>query len=239
MRTIVLCEGTTDLLMLQFVLQYKYGWKYKGFVENTVSNRLVKRTLMRGDDYLEINSCGGLSNIANELAKLKDMMELATKQEEMYDRVVVMIDHDTITSNQEFIQQVNDKIETGFTETQMNVNLNWHIQNAILGEKIVDLFMKCIPDEQTGAIETILLQALGTDEIEIGLIEDSKQFITYVAGKQERYLQKRSRISKATFNTYFAIRIPEEKYDERARVLKAYDWENNPVLNENFSFLEY
>ena len=33
MKTIILCEGTTDLLMLQFVLQYKYQWKYEEFVE--------------------------------------------------------------------------------------------------------------------------------------------------------------------------------------------------------------
>ena len=38
MKAVVFCEGTTDLLMIQFVLQYKYGWKYDGFVENTVSN---------------------------------------------------------------------------------------------------------------------------------------------------------------------------------------------------------
>ena len=38
------------------------------------------------------------------------------------------------------------------------------------------------------------------------------------------------------FNTYFAIRTPEEKYDERARVLKAYDWRNNPVLSQGFDF---
>ena len=44
-------------------------------------------------------------------------------------------------------------------------------------------------------------------------------------------LQKKSLIAKAVFNTYFAIRTPEEKFDERSRVLKAYDWEKNEVLN--------
>ena len=48
MKAVVFCEGTTDLLMIQFVLQYKYGWKYDGFVENTVSNRLMKVVASKG-----------------------------------------------------------------------------------------------------------------------------------------------------------------------------------------------
>lgn len=48
MRAVVFCEGTTDLLMVQFVLQYRYGWRYDGFVENTKTNRLLKRKLAKG-----------------------------------------------------------------------------------------------------------------------------------------------------------------------------------------------
>lgn len=37
-------------------------------------------------------------------------------------------------------------------------------------------------------------------------------------------MQRKSLIAKAVFNTYFAIRTPEEKCGERSRVLRAYDW---------------
>lgn len=43
MKTMIFCEGTTDLLMIQYVLQYKYGWHYNGFLENAETNRLRKR----------------------------------------------------------------------------------------------------------------------------------------------------------------------------------------------------
>ena len=82
-----------------------------------------------------------------------------------------------------------------------------------------------------------MLDALGTDEIEKNLIGECESFIQGISEKQDRYLQKKSRIHKGIFNTYFAIRTPEEKYDERARILKAYDWENNKILNESFKFL--
>lgn len=28
MRTVIFCEGTTDLVLIQCVLQYRYGWKH-------------------------------------------------------------------------------------------------------------------------------------------------------------------------------------------------------------------
>ena len=59
-----------------------------------------------------------------------------------------------------------------------------------------------------------------------------------VESKQKRYLQRKSLISKAVFNTYFAIRMPEEAPRERAKVLRAYVWKNNVVLNEGFRFLD-
>ncbi|MBQ6786717.1 MAG: hypothetical protein IJO85_03225 [Lachnospiraceae bacterium] len=237
MKTIIFCEGTTDLLMIQFVLQYKYDWKYQGFVENSVSNRLLKRTLEKEGNIVEICSCGGMTNIPNEVFKLKDKLELATKSEELYDKVIIMIDHDTIDSNREFLEKLNEKLTTQFEEEHINSDINWLIDNNILGCLQIKLFVKCIPEGETGAIETILLEALGTDDIEKELILNSKEFIEKIAVKQNRYLQKKSRVCKAVFNTYFAIRTPEEKYDERARVLKAYNWKENAVLNQGFDFL--
>lgn len=238
MKAIILCEGTTDLLMIQFVLQYKYGWQYDGFVENTVTNQLIRRNLIRGNDSVEINSCGGIMNIPSKINKIKDKMCNATSQEEIYNKVIVMIDHDTVSSNQEFINQLNDKAGENFETSQLNVWSEWLIESLIFGETCVDLYLGCIPSDNTGAIETIMLEALATDQLEIKLISDTRDFINGVSNNQNRYLQKESRRSKAIFNTYFAIRTPEEKYDERARVLNAYDWKNNEILNSSFQFLD-
>ena len=43
MKTAILCEGTTDLLMIQFILQYKYKWRYSGFLENAENNKINKK----------------------------------------------------------------------------------------------------------------------------------------------------------------------------------------------------
>lgn len=238
MKSIILCEGTTDVLMIQFVLQYKYGWSYNGFEENKVSNRLVKRELKKNTHLVEIVSCGGIMNIPTQMQKIKDKMEFATRQEEFYDNIIIMIDHDSTESNELFLKKLNSKIETKIKENELGRNVEWTIKNDTLGKKIgIMLHIESIPQENTGAIESIMLEALSTDELESGLVDKCKKFINEVSHEQDRYLQKTSRIPKAVFNTYFAIRTPEEKYDERAKVLKAYDWENNQVLEQSFSFL--
>lgn len=238
MRAVVLCEGTTDLLMIQYVLQYKYDWKYEGFLENTVTNRLQKKTLKKNEAITEIQSCGGITNIPVKVKERKEQIEFATKKEELIDKIIILIDHDTVESNRLFIDQINEALETHFEECDINTDKKWVIDNQVLGECQVDLCIRCIPEDETGAIEKIMLEALATDDIEKDIIEESNTFIKEIEQTQTRYLQKKSLIAKAVFNTYFAIRTPEEKYDERARILKAYDWKNNEVLNRCFNFLD-
>lgn len=238
MKAIILCEGTTDLLLLQFIMQFKYDWKYEGFVENKTSNRLVKRTLKKENKRVEIRSCGGISEIPVNMEKIKDLIQNATKQEEIYEKVILMIDHDTIESNRNFIELLNQKTRDSFSEQQINNWSEWKIDNFVLGIQTIPLYIKCIPEKDTGAIESVMLEALNTDEIESIVIEQSQSFISKVEQSQKRYLQKKSKVCKAVFNVYFSVRIPEEKYDERARILKAYDWKNNEVLQSHFSFLD-
>lgn len=239
MNAIILCEGTTDLIMLQFMLQFKYKWKYKGFIENSVTNMLQEKSFTRNEDSLQIKSCGGIHNIPKQLRKIQERCSFAMRQEECYQKVLVMIDNDTIESKDLFIRQVNQEIGSDFSESVMNMGaLDWNIKNDVLGNITVSLLMNCIPDQHCGAIEQVMFEALQTDVIEEMLISESKQYIERMANQQSRYLQAKSRHAKASINTYFAIRFPEEKYDERARILRAFDWENNPSLSQSFRFLE-
>lgn len=238
MGTKILCEGTTDLLLLQFILQYKYGWVYKDFEEEPSSGRLLKRRLSRGNEILEVVSCGGIDNIPKEMKKMEDLIENATRQEEVWSHLIVMIDQDTLKTKEDFIKKTNARLKADFSAVGMNRWSCWEIENVVLGKQRIRCYIKCIPEEETGAIEAVMLEALDTDEIEHDLIRQSIGFIEDVSKRQSRYLQKKSRISKAVFNSYFSIRAPEEKYDERAKVLKAYQWEENRILDERFAFLQ-
>lgn len=122
MRAVILCEGTTDLLMIQYVLQYRYDWEYEGFLENSVTNKLLKKTLKKDGSNIEIQSCGGITNIPIKMKSIKDQLEYVTRKEEFIDKVIILIDHDTIDSNREFIEQINENLGTQFVEEDINSN---------------------------------------------------------------------------------------------------------------------
>ena len=73
MKTAILCEGTTDLLMIQFIIQYKYKLRYSGFLENAETNRLIKRTLRKNKSVVEIENCRGIMKIPEKLRKIKNL----------------------------------------------------------------------------------------------------------------------------------------------------------------------
>lgn len=129
MRAVILCEGTTDLLMIQYVLQYRYDWEYEGFLENAVTNKLLKKTLKKNGANIEIYSCGGITNIPIRMKSIKDQLEYVTRKEEFIDKVIVLIDHDTVDSNRTFIEQINENLDAQFVEEDINNNTKWTINN--------------------------------------------------------------------------------------------------------------
>ena len=95
-----------------------------------------------------------------------------------------------IKKDKEFIDKVNENLGTHFQEKDINVETKWIINNVIWGEKEIDIFIRCLPETQIGAIEKIMLEALATDEIECNLIDASEKFINKMSKEQTRYLQK-------------------------------------------------
>lgn len=90
MRAVILCEGTTDLLMIQYVLQYRYDWEYEGFLENAVTNKLLKKTLKKNGANIEIYSCGGITNIPIRMKSIKDQLEYVTRKEIYINEMAVL-----------------------------------------------------------------------------------------------------------------------------------------------------
>lgn len=88
-----------------------------------------------------------------------------------------MIDHDTVDSNKIFVDKLNEKLQTNFNERDINVDIKWKTDNLVFKEIELDFYISCLPEEETGAIESVMLEALVTDDIEENLVNNSEKFI--------------------------------------------------------------
>ncbi len=94
-----------------------------------------------------------------------------------------------------------------------------------------------IPFEDTGAMETFLLDAIGkADPYDAKIISDCNQFVDNV-DKKKKYLNKRRYITKAKFDVYFSVRTAAEQFVERQNILKNIPWEDYTSIQKSFEKL--
>ncbi len=239
MKSIILCEGTTDLLLLQFLLEYKYGYKYKTSVVNPKSSKLKSKTLDKDKSSIEIRACDGIDNIPKELKSVIDK-NIYAQQEEVYHTIMVLIDKDTAISDMQFLSKCNYCALKGWKSFKVEEWLEYEMMTTFNETIKLKVYFKSIPEVGVGAIENVMLDALSTDSDDKIIVNKCEKFIDHIKKKHasKKYIKNESAKYKAIFNTYFAIRIPNQKYNERAKILRAYDWVNNDILNQTFSFLD-
>lgn len=98
----------------------------------------------------------------------------------------------------------------------------------------VDILLLVIPFEQTGAMETFLLNAIAeTDNYDRAIINQGNVFVDSV-DPQQRYLSKRRFVTKAKFDVYFSVRTAAEQFTERQSILKNIPWEQYLLLQDSF-----
>lgn len=94
-----------------------------------------------------------------------------------------------------------------------------------------------IPFEDTGAMETFLLDAVGkSNPYDAKIISNCNQFVENV-DNQKKYLNKRRYITKAKFDVYFSVRTAAEQFVERQNILKNIPWEDYVSIQKSFEKL--
>lgn len=102
----------------------------------------------------------------------------------------------------------------------------------------MELLLLVIPFEDTGAMETFLLNAIANDSAyDAEIIRKGNQFVEEV-DKERKYLTKRRYITKSKFDVYFSIRTAAEQFVERQNILKRVPWEQYSQIQEEFQKLK-
>lgn len=237
MKSIIICEGSTDAILLQYFLRTVYGWTDTK-ERLPLSNKFKTfRKLVKEERILCIGGSGGVSQIKDRFEYIMELNSLAADNEE-YDKVVILTDRDEDVTEKDFCAELQHILTERHIQTQQEIKNNEWVscvmENGQRKEIAVDLLLLVIPFEETWAMETFLLDAIAMeDSYDAKLIKEGNCFVDSV-DKEKRYLTKRRYITKAKFDVYFSIRTAAEQFVERQNILKNIPWEKYTAIQESF-----
>lgn len=237
MNSIIICEGSTDSILLQYFLRNAYAWE--DTKEKIPLARQFKtfRKLKKDGRSLCIGGSGGVSQIKDKFDYVLEVNSIATDHEE-YNKIIIMTDRDELDTEADFCEEIRQIMSARNVETEQEIrNDEWihcKMYNGQANEISVDLLLLVIPFERTGAMETFLLDAIAkADTYDDMIIRQGEAFVDSV-DPDKRYLSKRRYITKAKFDVYFSVRTAAEQFVERQNVLKSNPWENYLLIQDSF-----
>lgn len=239
MRSVILCEGSTDFVLLQHFMRRTYQWEYKSNKQINIAGQSARECTLQKDDNTVsiIGGCNRLIPCLNYELMLNSVSALG----EAYDKIVIITDRDEVLTEQEFSEQIEYQIKVyNGKYSGLITNNEWMEFSFINGygdELKTKLLMLVIPFEETGAMETFLLNAIAEqDEYDKYIINQCNAFVDNV-DNQRKYLNKRRYITKAKFDVYFSVRTSAEQFNERRNIIKNVAWEKYPLIQNSFDKL--
>lgn len=240
MKSVILCEGGTDLTLLQYYLEKVHDWKYDKTESELNIFRIRKWFKKNNGNKLLIGACGGVKNIP---AKFDDILDYnSISDDEGFDKIIIVTDRDEHTTVSEFDTCIKEKLMNREISIDGDIENNMWKQIRYTDElgqqKVIEMILLVIPFEEKGALETFLLNALSyADDTEEKVINQCNAFIDNI-DTDGKYLTSRRHITKAKFDVYFSIRTPLEQFTERRTILRGVNWEEYTEIQIQFRELE-
>ena len=242
MRSVILCEGSTDFVLLQYYMRKVHGWEYKRNDNVLIKGYKARKCVLKKErSELNIIGCGGCSRIPEGLQFILDSNSLSA-EDEAYDRIVIITDRDEVETESEFETIIATELGKQQIEWKDDISndkwIDFHYENGQGDNCNAKLLLLVIPFEDTGAMETFLLDAIGkANPYDAKIISDCNQFVENV-DNQKKYLNKRRYITKAKFDVYFSVRTAAEQFVERQNILKNIPWEDYAEIQNSFKKLD-
>lgn len=241
MKNAILCEGSTDGILLQYFMRKVYQWRDGSNKVNLFgSNVSWFRTMKKEGRRLDIASCKGCSNILSNLNLILEFNYNAAMGEE-YAKISVVTDRDETDTEEDFLNKISLILEQNHVHVMEKLNHNeWCIceyETSTGKMRKMGILILVIPFEQTGAMETFLLKSISqNNEYDAQIIEEGNRFVENI-DPQKKYLIKRRYVTKAKFDVYFSIRTAAEQFVQRQNILKDIEWEEYINIQEEFKKL--
>ena len=238
MNSILICEGSTDFVLLQYFMRGVFEWEDDmmgpGFLRPS-------RKFKKGNNHLTIGGVGGCSQILPNFRKVIEGNRLSASENEYYDKIVIVTDRDEVDTEEIFVDGINNALQEYHVMMTQEMGANEWIRGTMLNARNermgLQILVLVIPFDETGALETFLLHSISKQsEYDKNIIRKGNQFVDSI-DPEKRYLTSRRYIIKAKFDVYFSIRTPASFFVERQNVLKGIEWEKYIEIQNCFEKL--
>jgi hypothetical protein len=256
MKSIIICEGETDLVLYSYYLSAVCGWQSLDKKENrSLKNAFNKRITdmkvegnnqkfawyYRNTDILCIYAVGSRNNISDGLNQI---IALYSSSEENFDKVVVVSDRDNEGAEKEILKTISETFsKKGIVFAQM-VHNHWNSSDTIeiMGEYHEILLLPLIiPFDESGTIETFLLNCRREiSEDEDKLVDSAYSYIDELAEIEyvhNTYLPRRGLVPKSKLAAYFSVVSPDKVYAKEKKILEAIPWERYSTFHQTLHLL--
>ena len=241
MRSVLICEGNTDLTLIQYFLEKTYEWeyipegRYRDLELTPIQNAKGYKWLINktNNKFLCLIEAGGSTKILDQLEGILNFNSFQTERENFFEKIIILTDNDDDSTESEMLGKFSTLLNEKYFINENICNNEWNIVNFELMDEIIALeFLPLIiPFETTGAMEDFLLEALKNDSLDSDpdkvishIVDESREFVDNLncSGK---YLIKRREKTKAKFTIVFAILTPAEAFKQRRSLLQSVPWE--------------
>lgn len=240
MKSIILCEGGTDLTLIQYFMEKANNWRYDKQVK--LFKLKQAKQLKNNENILIIGATGGCSEIPKYFSDVLESNRYSSTPEETYTNIVIITDRDEVGSFDEIKDKILEKLNLNGIEIEKDIeNNSWIKCNCLDGKMDLinfKILLLVIPFEENGALETFLLNAISkNDDYDKEIINKGNRFVDEI-DSEKRYLNRRRYVTKAKFDVYFSVRTSAEQFTERQNILRNINWEKYEEIQESFKKLK-
>jgi len=251
MRSLIVCEGKTDLYVIQRYLEKILNWKYVdksalpdrygGFPDESGENPKFE-TCKKGDDYVDICAAGTIERMDEGFGFLYRLNQQNLNFP--VTQIFIIIDRDKreiedrlkkiITDARRYGVQINKLQNEKSNKFELTFGVETYLLNVI---PII------IPFDEYGSLETLLLKSIGGKN-------DEKKYVTSLAEnyvesyidmypdkKKRLYLKKDKLPAKAKLSAAISITHPDRTAVPFRELVMSHNWEEHKLIKEHFKML--
>lgn len=240
-RSLILCEGKTDAIIIGYLLMKSYGWNYQRKLDKKIAETIKasknesSEWYEKNGNYTAIVGVGGKDGFLKFINEKLAAYQKHQRSDISFSKILVFRDHDD--------DNVND-IERELSANTLRLHFKanqWTYDECLdcYGVKyILKSCLNIVPKEEEGALEKVILRSIAESEDDKPIVEASTSFVDETKDKAIKYLPKKRLVEKAKVGVVFAMMSPEKVFCFIDEILESIDWTKYKTAVDVFSELK-